>query len=141
MAAISKSETWDRIVQAELTGQATAVLMAIMDHVSRHNDESFNTVERRLRKQGRITHIFAETMEQRNLEGRIGADYFADVRTQAPCKYGIRVLMRSNPELWPIIARLSTNPQENLEKLKNDTGIPTVDPEIARLFQALFSPK
>lgn len=140
MAAISKSETWDRIGQAEMTGETTQVFMAIKDHVSSHNDESFYTVESRLRVEGRVTYVFAETREQRNSEGRIEADYFADIRTKAPCKYGIRVLMRSCPEHRPIIARFSVNPQENLEKLKKDTGIPTVDPQIVKLFQALFSP-
>ncbi len=136
MAAISKSETWDRIVQAETTGNATNVLMAIKDHIYQHPDESFNTVERRLRVEGRVTHIFAETMEQRNREGRIGAGYFADVHTGAHCKFGVRILMRSYPNLWPVIAKLSANREENLERLKNDTGIPMVPPQLA---QALFS--
>jgi hypothetical protein len=124
MTALSKAESWNRIVQAELSGEPLNVLSAIVDHISQHPNESLFTVEKELRKRGSVTHLFAETMEKRNLDGRMRVDYFADVRTKSPRKYGLRILSRSSPHLWQVIAQLSANRLENLERLKRDTGIP-----------------
>lgn len=123
-AVRAKSELWDEILRAESKGNAVEVLMKVCDFVQSHADETFASVERRLRVQNRATHLFAQTEEERSKEcGELpDAAVVVDPRTQEKRTYVVRVLLSTYTDLAPKIREFGANQAENLRRL-GDAGI------------------
>ncbi len=123
-AVRSKSEMWSDILNAEAQGDAVCTLNQVCDFVRAHPDESFLSVERRLRAQNRQTHLFARSLEEQAREfGPLprGAAV-VDPRTFERRTYVVRVLLDCSPALALKIRAFGANQAQNLERLK-DAGI------------------
>lgn len=126
-AVRSKSEIWAEILEAESRGKAIEVLVKICDFVESHADETFASVERRLRVQNRPTHLFAHSEEERSKEfGELPeAAVVMDPRTQEKRTYVVRVLLNTDANLALKIREFGANQAENLKRL-GDAGIPVL---------------
>lgn len=123
-AVRSKSEIWSDILNAEAQGDPVRTMTHVCDFLRAHPDESFFSVERRLRVQNRLTHLFARSLEEH--AGEFGAlprgVAVLDPRTMEKRTYVVRVLLACYPDLAPKIRAFGANQAQNLERLK-DAGI------------------
>lgn len=123
-AVRSKSEMWDDIIRAEARGDAVSSMSLVCNFVRAHADETFLSVERRLRAQNRQTHLFARSLEEQ--AGEFGplprGVAVVDPRTLEKRTYMVRVLLACYPDLAPKIRAFGANQAQNLERLK-DAGI------------------
>lgn len=126
-AVRSKSEMWEDLIRAEVQGSAVQALSCVCNFVKAHADESFASVEKRLRVQGRVTHLFARSVEEQAREFGNMPEVVAvlDPRTFERRPYIVRVLMECYPDLAPKIQAFGANQAENLVRLK-DAGIPVL---------------
>lgn len=126
-AVRAKSEIWAEILEAESRGKAVEVLMKVCDFVQSHADETFVSVERRLRVQNRPTHLVAQSEEERSKEfGELpDAAVVLDPRTHEKRTYIVRVLLSTDAELASKIRQFGANQAENLRRL-GDAGLPVI---------------